>query len=163
MSVTYKKILRKSPLDKKSPGKFYPQLIVWGKSATLASISKRMKDKSSLSLGDIQNVITGFVEELRAELYNGHAVNIENFGVFSLAATTKGTEKKEDCLSENIESVRICFRASNSIRPNLNPDRKEDRIDFVDLDAVLKALNGGGGETPDPNPDGGGEAPDPTA
>ncbi|WP_183207509.1 HU family DNA-binding protein [Bacteroides reticulotermitis] len=162
MSVTYKRILRKSPIDPKSDGKYYPQLIVWGKSATLASISKRMKEKSSLSQGDILNVISGFVEELRTELYNGHAVNIENFGVFSLSATTKGTEKKEDCLSENIQAIRICFRASNSIRPNLNPERREDRIDFVDLDAQLKLLNGGEGEEPEEPGDGGGEAPDPT-
>ena len=157
MSVTFKKILRKSPFDKEGTGKYYPQLITWGKPATL---------------GDIKSVLTNFVEVTRSELYNGHAVNIENFGVFSLSATTVGTDTKKACLPENIRWVRINFRASASVRPNLAATRAEDRLDFVDLEQQLKALNGGeggsgdGGEVPDPNPGGGDggdeEAPDPT-
>ena len=149
MSVTFKKILRKSPFDKEGTGKYYPQLITWGKPATLNTIAKQMKEKSSLTLGDIKSVLTNFVEVTRSELYNRHAVNIEN-----------------------IRWVRINFRASASVRPNLAATRAEDRLDFVDLEQQLKALNGGeggsgdGGEVPDPNPGGGDggdeEAPDPT-
>ena len=39
MSVTFKKVLRKDPFHKDGTGKYYPQLIVWGKSATLESIA----------------------------------------------------------------------------------------------------------------------------
>ena len=172
MSVTFKKILRKSPFDKEGTGKYYPQLITWGKPATLNTIAKQMKEKSSLTLGDIKSVLTNFVEVTRSELYNGHAVNIENVGVFSLSATTVGPDTKKACLPENIRWVRINFRASASVRPNLAATRAEDRLDFVDLEQQLKALNGGeggsgdGGEVPDPNPGGGDggdeEAPDPT-
>lgn len=131
MSVTFKKILRKSPLDRSREGKYYPQ-------------------------------ITNFVEVMRGELYNGHAVNIENFGVFSLSATTVGSKEKKDCLPENIRMVRINFRASTSVRPNLAATRAEDRIDFVDLEQQLKTNADDESETPDPTPDGGGgEAPDP--
>lgn len=122
-----------------------------------------MKDKSSLTYGDIKSVITNFVEVMRKELYNGHAVNIENFGVFSLSATTKGTKEKKDCLPENIKAVRINFRASTTVRPSLTATRAEDRMDFVDLEQQLSKQEGGS-ELPDPNPgEGGGEeeAPDP--
>ena len=61
MSVTFKKVLRKDPFHKDGTGKYYPQLIVWGKSATLESIAVQMKESSSLTLGDIQSVITNFV------------------------------------------------------------------------------------------------------
>ena len=166
MSITFKKILRKSPLDKNSTGKFYPQIITWGKPVTLESIAGQMKDKSSLTYGDIKSVITNFVEALRKELYNGHSVNIENFGVFSLSATTVGTVLKKDCLPENIRSVRINFRASTSVRPILEATRAEDRMDFVDLEQQLKKAGEGGneegGETPKLDEGGGGEAPDPT-
>lgn len=164
MSVTFKKILRKSPFDKNGSGKYYPQLITWGKPATLDTIAKQMKEKSSLTLGDIKSVLTNFVEVMRSELYNGHAVNVENFGVFSLSATTVGTDVKKECLPENIRMVRINFRASSSVRPNLAATRAEDRLDFVDLEQQLKSMdgnNGGGGVTPGPD-DGGDEAPDPT-
>lgn len=165
MSVTFKKILRKSPFDKNGSGKYYPQLITWGKPATLDTIAKQMKEKSSLTLGDIKSVLTNFVEVMRSELYNGHAVNVENFGVFSLSATTVGTDVKKECLPENIRMVRINFRASSSVRPNLAATRAEDRLDFVDLEQQLKSMDGnnggGGGVTPGPD-DGGDEAPDPT-
>lgn len=165
MSVTFKKILRKSPFDKNGNGKYYPQLITWGKPATLDTIAKQMKEKSSLTLGDIKSVLTNFVEVMRSELYNGHAVNVENFGVFSLSATTVGTDVKKECLPENIRMVRINFRASSSVRPNLAATRAEDRLDFVDLEQQLKSMDGssdgGGGVNPGPD-EGGEEAPDPT-
>lgn len=143
MSITFKKVVRKNPFKKDEAGKFYPQLIVWGKSATLESIAVQMKESSSLTLGDIQSVISNFVIALRRELFAGHSVNIKDFGVFSLSATTEGSDKKDDCLSTKIKSVRILFRASGSIRPSVVATRAEDRMDFVDLESQLKALQGG--------------------
>ena len=117
MSVTFKKVLRKDPFHKDGTGKYYPQLIVWGKSATLESIAVQMKESSSLTLGDIQSVITNFVGAMRRELFNGRSVNIDNFGVFSLSATTEGSEKK-DGLSIYQDQIRPyqlpCFQQYSS-------------------------------------------------
>ena len=148
MSVTYKRVFRKNPALKDGTGKYHPQLIVWGKSATLDTRAQQMKESSSLTLGDIRSVLTNFVTAMRAELYNGHSVNIDGFGVFSLSATTGGVDTKEECNADLIKSVRINFRASSAIRPNLDPatTRVEDRIDFVDLESQLKKLNMQGGE-----------------
>lgn len=151
MSVTYKRVFRKNPALKDGTGKYHPQLIVWGKSATLDTLAQQMKESSSLTLGDIRSVLTNFVAAMRAELYNGHSVNVDGFGVFSLSATTEGVDRKEDCGADQIKSVRINFRASSAIRPNLDPatTRMEDRIDFVDLESQLKKLNVQGGTEPD--------------
>lgn len=169
MSVTFKRVQRKNPQDQAAPAKYYPQLVVWGKPATLESLSIQMKEKSSLTLGDIQSVLTNFVSAMRTELYNGHSVSIDGFGVFSLSATTEGSEQRKDCTAEKIKAVRINFRASSAIRPNLDTSttRAEERIDFVDLDTKLQELNmtpadgtddeetpGGGGSE-----EGGGEDP----
>ena len=151
MSVTYKRVFRKNPALKDGTGKYHPQLIVWGKSATLDTLAQQMKESSSLTLGDIRSVLTNFVAAMRAELYNGHSANVDGFGVFSLSATTEGVDRKEDCGADQIKSVRINFRASSAIRPNLDPatTRVEDRIDFVDLESQLKKLNVQGGTEPD--------------
>ena len=61
MSVAFKKIFRKNPTDKNMPGKYYPQLVVTGRSADLNDIAYKMKEKSSLTLGDIRSVLTNFV------------------------------------------------------------------------------------------------------
>ena len=106
-----------------------------------------MKESSSLTLGDIQSVITNFVGAMRRELFNGRSVNIDNFGVFSLSATTEGSEKKDDCQSTKIRSVRINFRASSSIRPQVAATRAEDRMGFSrDLESQLKAAGSGSGQ-----------------
>lgn len=163
MSVTYKRVFRKNPALKDGTGKYHPQLIVWGKSATLDTLAQQMKESSSLTLGDIRSVLTNFVTAMRAELYNGHSVNIDGFGVFSLSATTGGVDTKEECKADLIKSVRINFRASSAIRPNLDPatTRVEDRIDFVDLESQLKKLNMQGGEDGgSTGPAGGGDGQD---
>lgn len=143
MSVTYKRVFRLNPTKTDGSGKYHPQLIIWGKSATLESLAVQMKENSSLTLGDIQSVLTNFVIAMRNELYNGHSVNISGFGVFSLSATTDGTDTKDKCQADKIKSVRINFRASSAIRPNLDTatTRAEDRIDFVDLESQLAKLN----------------------
>ena len=159
MSVTFKKILRKSPFDKEGTGKYYPQLITWGKPATLNTIAKQMKEKSSLTLGDIKSVLTNFVEVTRSELYNGHAVNIENFGVFSLSARTIGVEKKEDCTAKNIKAVKINFRPSTTIRPDVTATRAGQKIDFYDLEALVNkdGSSSGGNSSGDQGGSGSGE------
>ena len=54
MSVTYKPVFRKNPQQKDGSGKYYPQLVVWGKSAILDTLSDRMAYASSLTKGDIK-------------------------------------------------------------------------------------------------------------
>ena len=60
-----------------------------------------------------------------------------------------------------IKAVRINFRASSAIRPNLDTatTRAEDRIDFVDLETQLKKLNmqESGGEEDGGKEEGGGD------
>ena len=71
MGVPFKKIPRKDPRKADSVEKFYPQLVTLGPNADLESIAYVMKEKSSLTLGDIQSVLTNFVEAMRSTLYGG--------------------------------------------------------------------------------------------
>ena len=149
MSVAFKKIFRKNPTDKNMPGKYYPQLVVTGRSADLNDIAYKMKEKSSLTLGDIRSVLTNFVESMRESLFTGQSLNIENFGVFSLSAKTEGVLKREECTGNKIKSVRICFRSSSNVRPDVNSTRAGDRIDFYDIESLVQGnsngTTGGGG------------------
>ncbi|WP_163219120.1 DNA-binding protein, partial [Bacteroides sp. 224] len=88
----------------------------------------------------ILSVLSNFVEAMLSSLYNGHSVNIQNFGVFSLSASTVGAAEEKDCTAKNIKAVRINFRPSTSVRPNLTSTRAGDRLEFVDLQTYLKSL-----------------------
>lgn len=170
MAIPFKRIGRKDPRMTDGTVKYHPQLVTQGQSVDLDKLAYTMKEKSSLSLGDIQSVLTNLVEAMRSALFDGKSVNIRDFGVFSLSATTVGVDTKKECTMKNIKSVNINFRPSSSVRPNLTSTCAGEKIEFLDLDASKKKPedgenpdpDAGGGETPDPDA-GGGETPDPSA
>ena len=63
MSVTYKPVFRANPRMQDGSGKYYPQLIVWGKSATLDTLAEQMAYASSLTKGDIKS------DKLHAQMF----------------------------------------------------------------------------------------------
>ena len=65
MSIAFKKLLIKNPLDRSQAAKYYPRLIVTGRSASLDDIAYKMKEKSSLTLGYIRSVLINFVGAMR--------------------------------------------------------------------------------------------------
>ena len=127
MGVPFKKIARKDPRKADAVAKFYPQLVTLGDNATLDDIAYVMKEKSSLTLGDIQSVLTNFVEAMITTLYSGQSVNIKNFGVFSLSARTAGVLDVKECTAKNT--------------------RAGQKIDFYDLEALLNKGDGEGGSS----------------
>ena len=180
MAIPFKRMGRKDPRKIDGVLKYHPQLVTMGQSVDLDGIAYIMKDKSSLSLGDIQSVLTNYVEAMRAALFDGKSVNIRDFGVFSLSAHTLGATTKEECTVKNIKSIQHKSQHqhnkklnhasgdNHSVRPNLTSTRAGDKIEFLDLEAPKKKKGDGSGEDNNPggsgNEGGGGdeEAPDPT-
>ena len=145
MAIVFKKALRKNVADQTAAAKYYPQLLTLGQSVGIDKIAYQMKEN--------------FVECMRKNLYNGHSVNIRDFGVFSLSARTEGSETEKDCTAKKIRTVRINFRPSTGVRPDLASTRAEDAMEFVDLQTYLngqKEEEDAGGSVP-----GGGEEQDP--
>ena len=130
MGVPFKKIARKDPRKADAVAKFYPQLVTLGDNATLDDIAYVMKEKSSLTLGDIQSVLTNFVE-----------------------ARTAGVLDVKECTAKNIKAVKINFRPSSTVRPDIAATRAGQKIDFYDLEALLNKGDGEGGNS------GGGSGP----
>lgn len=145
MGVPFKKIARKDPRKSDAVHKYYPQLVTLGANASLDDIAYVMKEKSSLTLGDIQSVLTNFVEAMTATLYSGQSVNIKNFGVFSLSARTAGVEDIKECTAKNIKAVKINFRPSSTVRPDITATRAGQKIDFYDLESLTNKTEGEGG------------------
>lgn len=138
MAIPYKVIARRSPMDPESAPHYYPQLTNMGQTATLETIAYDMKEASSLSIGDIKSVLANFVVAMRRELYNGHSVNIADFGVFRLTAHSKGVDVKAECNSKLFMNVRIAFRASSSVRPSLTSKSLGDVMNFYDLEKAME-------------------------
>ena len=138
MSIPYKVIAIKNPNDPQSAPRYYPQLVTLGQTATLDTIAYEMEQSSSLSEGDIKSVLTNFVKAMRRALYNGHSVNIDGFGVFSLTSHSKGSDVKAECSVKDIVGVRINFRTSSKIRPSLVSKNQADIMTFVDVEKAIE-------------------------
>ncbi|MDR0972709.1 MAG: DNA-binding protein, partial [Prevotellaceae bacterium] len=80
MAIAFKKVSKRNPQQPTEAGKIYPQTVTMGNHLTLPEVAHRMKERSSLSYGDIQNVLTNFVEVVRTMLYDGQSVRIQDFG-----------------------------------------------------------------------------------
>ena len=161
MSVIYKTVQRPAdPRVENSPKKFYPQLITLGRSVNLKYLAEKMRDRSSLSTGDIKSTIQNFVEELKMQLLEGKSVNIEGLGIFMLAAKSKGAEKAADITDKSIDSVRIYFQANKELKLTRTATRASERLDLISLDEYVN----GKVSTPDEGEEGGGgDIIDPTA
>jgi predicted histone-like DNA-binding protein len=141
MSIVYKKTLRKSPLDPSDTGKYYPQLVTVGRRMTKEKIIYDIKEKSSLSAGDIESVTTNFVETIGRSLLAGYSVQIPKLGRFSLSVKAEGSETEEECTSRKIRSIHVNFHPAANLRPNLAATRAEDKVEFVDLMSYIKSLS----------------------
>mgnify|MGYP000420529694 CR=1 FL=1 len=117
MSVIYKVITRPTdPRVPNSPKRFYPHLITLGQSVSLKYLAEKMRDRSSLSVGDIKSVIQNFVDKMKEQLLEGKSVNIEGLGVFMLAAVRKVQIWQGILQQELWRSVRIFFQAIKELR-----------------------------------------------
>jgi predicted histone-like DNA-binding protein len=147
MGIPFKRVTRVNPQDVKAKPLFYPALVRRDRTVTLEDLVVEMKDKSSLSEGDIRSVIVNFVEAMLKKLYDGKMVNIKNFGSFSVAIHAKGAETREECKVSNITGVKINYRASNTVRPSMTATRAGQRLEFFDTEKLdeKKADGGGGG------------------
>lgn len=129
MGVFFKKEEYADPTKKDAAKMFYPRLVTLGQSVGLDVLTYKIRNVSSLSKGDIQSVITNFVETMRESLYAGQSVNIKDFGVFSLSCEGEGSATRKECTAEKIKRVNINFRPSTSVKVNLVtpvPERKSN-------------------------------------
>ena len=107
MGVPFKKIARKDPRKADAVAKFYPQLVTLGDNATLDDIAYVMKEKSSLTLGDIQSVLTNFVgshdyDPLQRPVGEYQELRrIQPVGAYGRRTGCKGVHRQEHQSGEN--------------------------------------------------------------
>lgn len=113
-------------------------------------IHRRIEESGAELVINFYELLTGmtnFVEAMITTLYSGQSVNIKNFGVFSLSARTAGVLDVKECTAKNIKAVKINFRPSSTVRPDIAATRAGQKIDFYDLEALLNKGDGEGGSS----------------
>lgn len=115
--MKFKLVERANPLKKEDPKKFYAQP-VYADKVTQKQLAKQLADMSSLSAGDVANVIQNLVEEFPKILTRGGIVQLGDFGSFRVTLSSAGVEEKGKFSTETI-SPKISFLPGVELKKQL--------------------------------------------
>jgi len=113
MALQYSAVEKINPQTKTK--KWYAQPKLTG-NRNLKDISKDISEVSSLSAGDVQNVIVNLINQLPKWLMEGDSVKLDGFGTFRLSFSSDGVAKKEEVTANQIKDIYILFNPDNDIK-----------------------------------------------
>lgn len=147
-----------SPIANKDGVKrWHLNLVKVGKTVNTQQLAESIAEKSSLTPGDVQNVVRNLMSTMRAELLNSRTVRLEGFGTFTMKVRTSGKGvDTPDKVNPNQITVLRCQFTPEYFRPAAIGTTRAliQGVQFAHAD-LLKNLSTGGEE--------GGDVEDPTA
>lgn len=99
--MKFKLVEKANPLKRDDPKKWYASP-VYGDKVTQKQLARQFADLSSLSAGDVANVIQNLVEEFPKILTRGGILQLGDFGNFRVTFSSKGAEEKGKFSTETI-------------------------------------------------------------
>ncbi len=119
MSVNYKLVQRGNPGDPSAPKKFYATPANSGK-VSLRNIGRDIEDISSLSYGDITNVLNNLITQVSKYLADGKIVSLGDLGDLRLRFSSEGVDEEAAFTPSKIRNVKIVFRAGKELDDKLS-------------------------------------------
>jgi predicted histone-like DNA-binding protein len=118
MAIKLKKIERPNPLDR-TTSKYY---LVQEKSGTvkLNDIATEIASRSSLTLGDVQSVLSNLMQILPFFFSLGQTIHLDGFGTFRVTIGSEGSDTPEELTVHNVRSKKIVFLPSTELKRSLD-------------------------------------------
>ena len=117
-----KMVQRKNP-QKKSEVKYYASPVNAGKK-TLRDIAHDIAGRSSLTRGDIENVLSNFIDCLPHYLRDGFSVQLSEFGTMRLTLSSEGATTVKAFKTETIKP-RVTFTPGVELKSALRENSYE--------------------------------------
>jgi len=117
MSLQFNVVEKTNPQTKEK--KWYASPRLTG-NRDLKNLSKDLSEVSSLSAGDVYNVIVNLIDLLPKWLMEGNSVKLDGFGSFRLSFTSTGEVLKEDVNANSIKDIHVIFEADVAIKDRVN-------------------------------------------
>ena len=115
--MKYKLIKRSNPRDKKDE-KWYASPVNEGK-ISKTDIAKEIVNMSSLSRGDVSNVIENLLDTMPKYLLMGKSINLGEFGTLRVSFSSKGVVKPEEFNTSLVKGAKIIFTPSVELKNSL--------------------------------------------
>ena len=134
------KLQKKKNPQKRSEEKYYANPVNLGRK-TLRDIAHDIAGRSSLTRGDIENVLLNFIDCLPHYLHDGFSVQLSDFGTMRLTLSSEGSLTEKAFKTESIKP-RVTFTPGVELKAALR-DNSYETVKEKD-----KKEKEGGGETP---------------
>lgn len=152
MTLFYK-ALQSSLAAKDGKKKYHPRLVKMKKVVTTQKIGELIAEKSSLTPGDVHNVIRNLMTVMREQLMNSRSVKLDGLGTFTVIATSsgRGVDTAAEVNPSQINYLKIQFTASANRASGVGVTRAMfSEVDYErwggsDADVVADGENGDDG------------------
>ncbi len=116
--MKYRLIQKANPLEPDTQRKWYASPV---KAGTINNyqLSKEIASRSSLTRGDVMNVIENMVDEIPKYLMDGFSVNLNNFGTLRLSLSSEGATDSGNFSADNIKNIRVVFTPAPELKNTL--------------------------------------------
>ena len=121
--MKYKLIQRANPQNR-NQSKWYAMPVNEGK-ITKQNITAEIVGISSLSRGDVSNVIESVIDTIPKYLLMGKSVNLGDFGTLRLSFSSEGVSAPETFNTNMISGVKVVFTPSTTLKASLDGIRFE--------------------------------------
>ena len=145
-----KLIERRKPGTKTGPGKFYASPVNVGKK-NLRDIAHDIAGRSSLTRGDIENVLSNFMDCLPHYLRDGFSVQLGEFGTMRLTLSSEGAATEKAFKTEKIKP-RVTFTPGVELKAALRENSYET-VKEENSSSKPSHKDKGSGENPGPVPE----------
>ena len=115
--MKYKLISRVNPQDR-TKSKLYAQPVNDG-TINQKIISTEIVGLSSLSRGDVSNVIESLIETMPKYLLMGKSIKLGEFGTLRLSFSSDGVETAKDFNTSMIHGLKVIFTPSSEFKSSL--------------------------------------------
>ena len=134
------KLQKKKNPQKRSEEKYYANPVNLGRKS-LRNIAQDIAGRSSLTRGDIENVLLNFIDCLPQYLRDGFSVQLSDFGTMRLTLSSEGSLTEKAFKTETIKP-RVTFTPGVELKAALRDNSYET------VKEKAKKGKEGGGETP---------------
>ena len=145
-----KLVKRKRPGVKDDAGKLYANPVNVGKK-TMHDIAKDIAGRSSLTRGDIENVLFNFIDRLPSYLRDGFSVQLGEFGTMRLTLSSEGAATVKAFKTETIKP-RVTFTPGVELKAALR-ENSYDTVKEENSSSKPSHKDKGSGENPGPVPE----------
>jgi predicted histone-like DNA-binding protein len=121
--IKYKVVKHINTLKKEGENETFSPRITKRRKLNSDDIANIITRQSSFTKADVKGIIEAFIENIPELLMDNHTISLDNFGTFSLHASTNSEIQEAKVTSRNINNLRISFRPSVVVKKKLKKAR----------------------------------------